>query len=247
MERHRRNAFSGQDGRAVRHRWPSQSPQEVLEQAVPIVLRLLHAKQAKLLPGRKWRSALGEAEYLIESGDLRDFYGSVIGKIARSHGESMPWIHQELGITIGSLASHDGGEVDALKLACLLRAADAAHIDARRAPAFERALTKPKGVSDLHWGFRGKIAKPRAQGDALLHSSGSPFSVAKADAWWLCFDAIQATDRELRNVGEHGGHLTLGGAVNACVRPTRFPPRRLYWRSVLSRFSFTCNQVDCLT
>jgi len=178
----------------------SNPPKDIIERTVPIVLRLLHAKQAEELPRRKWVSASADTEYLIENEELRDFYGHVIGKIARSHGEPMSWLRSEFGARLGPLASHDGGEVNGLKLACLLRAADAAQIDARRAPRFEKTILKPKGVSDLHWTFQGKLAKPRLEHDALVYTAGSPFSLAEADAWWLCFDAIQVADRELHDI-----------------------------------------------
>lgn len=173
---------------------------DVVEKALPTVLRLLHARQAAELPGRKWRNAAGEYEYLIENAELRDFYGRVIGKVARSHGESILWLQSELGRPIGPLASHDGGDVNPLKLACLLRCADAAQLDARRAPGFERTVVKPEGVSDLHWTFQSKLAKPRIVKDILVYTSGSPFGLNEADAWWLCYDSIQIADRELRSV-----------------------------------------------
>jgi Histidine kinase-, DNA gyrase B-, and HSP90-like ATPase len=178
----------------------SNPPQDIVERAVPIVLRLLHTKQAEELPRRKWKNAAGDEEYLIENAELRDFYGQIIGRIARSHGESISWVQSELCGSLGSLPAHDGGQVNALKLACILRVADAAHIDARRAPRFERTVVRPEGISDLHWGFQGKLAKPSIERDTLVYTSGSAFSLAEADAWWLCFDAVQESHRQLRDV-----------------------------------------------
>jgi hypothetical protein len=178
----------------------SDPPDDIKDRVVPIVLRLLHAKQAEELPGKKWINAHGDSEYLIENEELRDFYGRLIGKIARSHGEPISWVRSELGIQLGALASHDGGEVNGLKLACLLRTADASQIDTRRAPRFERTILKPSGISDLHWSFQGKLAKPRVDRDALVYTSGSPFSLKEADAWWVGFDAIQVADKELHDV-----------------------------------------------
>jgi len=88
--------------------------------------------------------------------------------------------------------------VDPLKLACLLRAADAAHIDERRAPRFLALLLRPQGISKLHWNFQGKLAKPRLDSDVLVFTSGPEFGLADADAWWLCFDTVCMVDRELR-------------------------------------------------
>ena len=66
-------------------------PDEIVRQAVPIALRLLHARQAEELPRTKWTKQSGDVEYLIEHGDLRAFHGQLIGKIARSHGEGISW------------------------------------------------------------------------------------------------------------------------------------------------------------
>lgn len=114
-------------------------PREIVERAVPIVLRLLHARQAEQLPRTKWINAAGDEEYLIENGDLRNFYGQMIGKIARSHGESISWVQSELVVPLGSLASHDGGSVNGLKLACLL-ASPTPH---RSTPAEHLGLSEP--------------------------------------------------------------------------------------------------------
>lgn len=88
--------------------------------------------------------------------------------------------------------------VDSLKLACLLRAADAAHIDERRAPRFLALLLRPEGTSQHHWNFQSKLAKPRLDTDVLVFTSGPEFGLADADAWWLCFDTICMIDKEFR-------------------------------------------------
>lgn len=81
-----------------------------------------------------------------------------------------------------------------------LRASDAAHMDERRAPRFLRTIMRPSGTSDEHWNFNGKLARPQADGDAIVYSSGPEFLVQDADAWWRCFDAAQVSDSELREV-----------------------------------------------
>lgn len=174
-------------------------PPEIIAMALPTTLRLLHAKRAEDLSLQQWRGVTGRPEFLIESSDLREFYGRIIGKVARSHGEPIPWIRVELGRVLGPMASVDGGEVNPAKLAYLLRCADAAQLDARRAPLFEMAVVNPKGVSKLHWMFQSKLAKPRIVKDALVYTSGSSFPLEDADAWWLCYESIQTADRELRS------------------------------------------------
>ena len=91
--------------------------------------------------------------------------------------------------------------VSPLKIACLLRVADAAHIDHRRAPRFLRAVLRPNPISDVHWAFQTKLGKPSLDKSFLVYT-GSPFNVTEAEAWWLGYDMLTAIDDELRAV--HG-------------------------------------------
>ena len=67
-----------------------------------------------------------------------------------------------------------------LKLACLLRTADAIHLDGRRAPGFLRALRKPEGYADLHWTFQQNIHQPAREGERIVFTSGYAFTVEEA-------------------------------------------------------------------
>jgi hypothetical protein len=90
--------------------------------------------------------------------------------------------------------------VDAVKLACILRAADASHIDERRAPGFLAALRKPQGISADHWAFQEKLYQPRLEVDRLAYSSKEGFSIKEVAAWWTCYDTLTMIDKELRSV-----------------------------------------------
>jgi hypothetical protein len=81
----------------------------------------------------------------------------------------------------------------------LLRVADAAHIDHRRAPRFLHALVKPTDISATHWTFQSKLGKPSIEKNLLVYT-GSPFDLEEAEAWWLCYDMIALIDDELRAV-----------------------------------------------
>ena len=176
-------------------------PDSVREAAISEVLRVLHAKRATELPFRTWPGVDGNAPaYLIQNSELRSFYGRLIGKIAYSHHASVSQLDQLLGKPINAFSRVPREwTVDPIKLACLLRCADAAHIDERRAPNFLYALRRVEGVSADHWNFQGKIGKPRLEGDALVFSSGPEFNLQDADAWWLCFDTVRMIDRELHD------------------------------------------------
>ncbi len=176
-------------------------PDAVVRTAIAGVLRLLHAKRAKELPFMEWKSPNGSTEPLIEDLNLRAFYGPVIGNIAYSHHVSVGQLEALLGSRLGAFSAFPSEwTVDAIAIACLLRTADAAHIDDRRAPRFLKALIRPQGVSDAHWTFQGKLAKARVEADALVYTSGPEFALPDAEAWWLCFDTIQMIDSELRGV-----------------------------------------------
>ncbi len=87
-----------------------------------------------------------------------------------------------------------------LKIAVLLRTADAAHLDARRAPGFLLALRRPEGLSRDHWNFQNHLLKPRAKEDRLVYTTNRPFLAEQVDAWWVCEETLRMVDRELHQV-----------------------------------------------
>ncbi|WP_329604622.1 HD domain-containing protein [Undibacterium luofuense] len=165
------------------------------------VARHLHAEQAMNLLDIEW-----SGRKLLEDFDLRNSVGVLIGKIAASHHWSMVRVQQEFcgrrRIKSPPTGFPIGWKVDALKLACLLRSADAAHIDSERAPSFLMAVMQPKGVSAHHWSFQNKLNQPtRDDRTALLRiDSMWPFNEKERDSWWLAFDTAKMIDLELRQV-----------------------------------------------
>lgn len=175
-------------------------PEDISKQATAEVLRQLHAKQAETLATLGWKTDGGGMTYLIEDLDLRSFYGETIGKIAHSHWWSLSKVEQELNGTLGAFAGKTKSIIDKVKIACLLRIADALHLDHRRAPRFLRLLSRPAGHSAIHWAFQEKLAAPHVEQESIVFSSAAAFSVEEAEAWWLAYDTISEVDRELREV-----------------------------------------------
>jgi hypothetical protein len=175
-------------------------PDAIVQRIVPDVLRRLHAERAEELAEQAWRTADGSQVYLVEDSELRRFYGPTIGQIAHSHWWSVQKLEQEFSEDLGALASRTVNRVDRVKLACLLRVADALHLDSRRAPRFLRAITNPSGISALHWSFQERLARPHIELDAVVFTTGQPFGREDAEAWWLAYDTLNAVDRELRDV-----------------------------------------------
>lgn len=167
------------------------------------ILRQLHASQAHNLPKISWQvPQSAERIYLISNPTLRDYYGDLIGEIAESHHWSPNRLADEFSkrfIAAPAFIYPATWEVDALKIAFLLRTADAAHIDGLRAPWFLFALRYPQGISESHWRFQAKMGQPsRTSSGELRISSGNPFQYAERQAWWLAFDTAKMIDSELR-------------------------------------------------
>ena len=185
------------------------------------VLRHLHAEQAHRLPSMSWGASKdAEPLPLIEDFDLRQYYGNLIGEIASSHhwsSEKVAATFRDRHVSCPSFLAPARWDVDALKVAFLLRTADAAHLDASRAPWFLFALRQPQGVSADHWKFQAKLGQPtRTSNGELRLSSGSTFDQNERAAWWLAFDTARMVDRELR--AAHDILKEQGRAIFASVR-----------------------------
>jgi hypothetical protein len=176
-------------------------PPEIERAAVADRLRVLHAEQAERLALASWRHKGGPEYYLIEDTDLRQAIGPLLGKIAHSHWWPVARLGIEFSTRRGALTDCPRDwELDPLKIAILLRTADAAHLDARRAPGFLLALRRPEGLSEDHWRFQNHLMKPRPEDDRLVYTTARPFSTEEVDAWWLCEETLRMVDRELHQV-----------------------------------------------
>lgn len=177
-------------------------PHEIEINVLGYILRATHAKSAESLGRQKLTgNASKEGIYLIEDLDIRNYYGRIIGQIAHSHWWPISKLEKEFSRTMGPAPwCPRGWEVDPLKIAAILRSADIAHLDGRRAPKFLRVLRAPKSYSDKHWCFQERLSKPRLVSDSLEYSAGDAFTASDAEAWWLAFDSLSATDQELRSV-----------------------------------------------
>jgi hypothetical protein len=130
-------------------------PEEHRHEIIFLVLRALHAKHAEHLVSTTWPLPDGKGEVrLLEDLELRTAFGQSIGRIAHSHHWDIERVATELRGRTGTAAGLPNmWTLHEVKIACLLRCADAAHIDHRRAPSMLYALTSPKGISREHWIF----------------------------------------------------------------------------------------------
>ncbi|MEM6780844.1 MAG: ATP-binding protein, partial [Pseudomonadota bacterium] len=195
----------------------TEPPSEAL--IIQEVLRLLHAKKAEELMLQPFKiSGNSEQLYLCEDSDMRNHFGELIGKVAHSHHWSKQQLLSDLPKSLGPF-KNTTWSVDVMKVALLLRCADAAHIDHRRAPKLLMALTQPEGISKTHWKFQTKLAKPQVNTSRLLYTSTSEFEAKDIDAWHLCWEAIKVINKELSDASDYflteGYKFEVVGAVGA--------------------------------
>lgn len=165
------------------------------------VLRLRHAERAAELALTTWQDQSGTVFHLIDDPELRASFGPLIGRIAHSHWWSIDELDREFNAIVGAPGGFPSAwQVDPLKLACIIRAADFCHLDDRRAPSFVMAFRRPASESLAHWQFQNKLYQPRLEGDRLIYTAKSSFPLAEAAAWWLCFDTLVDLSSELWRV-----------------------------------------------
>lgn len=178
---------------------PENSDESIEKEATSIVLRSLHAKHAEKLALISWGD--NENLHLINDPELREAYGPIIGLIAHSHWWNSSELVKKLPDPLGAFERmpNDWG-VDPVKLACIMRVSDAAHIDTRRAPLLLKAFRKPNEYAQQHWLFQQRLYQPRLESERLVYTSKSSFSPDEFNSWWLCFDTLKMIDQELRDV-----------------------------------------------
>lgn len=164
-------------------------------------LREHHAQEAENMLKKEWHLSSGEPFYLLSSPELRHWYGEVIGKIARSHWLDVQDLEAYLPAPFGAPASLPSAwTVDPLKVACILRLADASQIDSRRAHPLQTPFRQPQGESRAHWEFQERMLLPHEKQGRIIFTSSQSFDASKAEAWWLAYDTVQMINNELQRV-----------------------------------------------
>lgn len=176
-------------------------PPEILSATIFCVLRTLHAAQSERIVTLSWPDPVNSSTqfYLIENAELRDYYGSRIGRIAHSHHWDAGRLVSEFSRQVTAMVGLPEWNLNEVKVACMLRCADAAHIDARRAPRMLYAIKSPQGASEEHWRFQTKIGQIGVKENKLIYSS-SAFDRRETGAWWLAYDVANMINGELESV-----------------------------------------------
>lgn len=164
------------------------------------ILRDLHAEYAERLATMRWQDKKENEYALLQDADLRETLGPIIGQIAHSHWVPVGDLGDLFQRDIGAPPKADPEwKVRPLILACLLRLADASHLDGSRAPRFLRLFRDLDEEAARHWDFQERLGQPLQHEDRFVFSSSS-FGPEEAEAWWLCADTLAMVDREFRAV-----------------------------------------------
>ena len=164
-------------------------------------IRYIHAQEAETIIQRAYQNAQGETYYLLEDSTLRTHLGGIIGKIAASHHWSIEKVSQlptQFNVIDGFPREW---RVNPLKLACILRCADAGHIDNGRAPDSLYRILHLYGVSEQHWRAQNRLVVvdvDRSHPDRAIIHSTRPFTEEEFGAWNVAFDAVRVFDGELK-------------------------------------------------
>ena len=149
-------------------------------------LRSLHALRAANLATEPWDNGEGP-QYIIDDADLRTQYGALIGEIASSHHWKIDDVAERFSIPRPPAPFvRQEWTADTLLIACLLRAADAGHIDSSRAPTFLLKILEMNSVSRAHWVAQNHLGQLTVKHDdpsQAVVASTAPFRQAEAAGW----------------------------------------------------------------
>ena len=164
-------------------------------------LRNLHALRATSLAVEPWNTDNG-LQYIIDDAELRSQYGQLIGKIASSHHWKIDDVVDQLSVARPPAAflPYDW-KVEPLLIACLLRAADAGHIDSSRAPTFLLKILEMNSISRAHWTAQNHLGHLTVNQDdpsQIVVASTAPFQESETAGWWVAFDLVSQFDKELK-------------------------------------------------
>jgi Histidine kinase-, DNA gyrase B-, and HSP90-like ATPase len=166
------------------------------------VLRLLHADRAEHLLETEYLDPLLKVHFTLLSPGIFVDFGTIIGRVAASHHWDLKKVESTFREPEPPSAAYPEWTLDAFKLACILRVADACAIDERRSRQMPFILQNPSGISRDHWMFQRNLrpAHLPSGSDAMIFRSKVPFTRQHMTAWWVAFDAIGLADKELRTV-----------------------------------------------
>lgn len=165
-------------------------------------IRLLHALYAKDLFKSLFHRKDGSSFYIIENESIRNHLGELICKIASSHHWDFELL-ETLEVQFPAPSEFPvEWRINPIKLACILRCADAGHIDSGRAPDYLLRLLDIRGVSRDHWISQNRLSQidinVNDPSQAIIKSNIN-FKEEDFSAWNVAYDAICVLSNEIKN------------------------------------------------
>lgn len=165
-------------------------------------IRVIHAREAEKILFQLFTKDDDSTFYIIGNGSYRTHFGELIGKIAASHHWSIDKVESDLKKQINPRSEMPNDwKINAQKLACILRCADAGHIDDGRAPDAIYQSLLVNGVSRYHWESQNhlcQVCEDDENPKMLCITSINPFEKKDFDAWNVAYDAVRLFDEELK-------------------------------------------------
>lgn len=165
------------------------------------VIRALHAREAESILSKIFTKDNGTTFYIIDDDSLRKHYGELIGKIAASHHWDIDDI-SSLELQINPRREYPNEwKINAQKLACILRCADAGNIDNGRAPDNIYNILCVNGVSKQHWDSQNhlcQVCEDEKDKSMLCITSSDSFTKEEFAAWNVAYESVKVFDNEIK-------------------------------------------------
>lgn len=167
-----------------------------------IAIRALHADNAKNLLSESFKDQNGITINIHGNDSYLNHYGNLIGRIAASHHWDIDDVESKLKNQVNPMSGMPRDwKINRQKLACILRCADAGHIDDGRAPDSIYKSLDVNGVSRNHWESQNHLAQvceDENDKTKLCITSSYPFKKEEFAAWNVAYDAVRIFDEELK-------------------------------------------------
>lgn len=164
-------------------------------------IRFLHAKNAETLYRTIFERKDGTSFFIVENESLRNHLGKLSCKIAASHHWNIDSI-ESLGGQIPAPAGYpQEWRINPIKLACIIRCADAGHIDGNRAPDYLLKLLSINGISRAHWLAQNRLSQIDTDindPSKVIIASNIDFPECDFAAWNVASDAVMVLNHELK-------------------------------------------------
>lgn len=168
-------------------------------------IRARHAENAKRLLSESFKDNNGLTINIHGNDPFLNHYGHLIGMIAASYH----WNIDEVEFKLKKQKNPMSGmpkewKINPIKLACILRCADAGHIDDGRAPDCIYQFLVVNGMSKYHWESQNRlcqVCEDEKDTTKLCITSSNPFKKDEefaVESWNVAYDAIKLFDSELK-------------------------------------------------